>query len=53
MPPTLDITLGSDHDVLAHRVQQLTAERASVRRRPVALRAPHRPPAGLFHLLRD
>src|SRR5262249_38276204 len=46
VPPPVDVALRGDQDVLAHRVQPPTADGARVRRRPEALGAAHRPPAG-------
>src|SRR5438874_12014737 len=48
MPAVLDVALRRDHHVLAHRMEQAAAERAAIRRRPVAARAAHRPPAWAF-----
>ncbi len=49
MPAVLDVAFRRDHHVLAHRVEQAAAEWAAVRRRPVAVRAAHRPPAWSLH----
>jgi hypothetical protein len=47
----IDVSFRRDHDVLAHRMQQLAAERTPIRRGLLLARA-QRPPAGPGSLIR-
>src|SRR4029077_9397856 len=46
VPAAFGVVLRRDHDVFAHGVQSLPAERAGVRRRLPAVRPAYRPPLG-------